>query len=411
MNGRRLFSVKVTRTLMVAATLGAAIIAVSGTVSAASSATSAKAKFCAGGYTDISYAGPMSGSEGNYGQEQHDGLALAVSTFNKAGGFKAGALKGCKVKILGPYDDGSNPSTGASIATQLATNSHLLAYFGNVDSGVSMVALPILAKAGIAMINSYSSAPLLTGSGFKNIFRVILNDNTQGSAIATLLVSSFKDKNLAVLWPDDTFGQGIDTAFMAAAKSLGANVLQNYSYPDGTTDFSTLVNSLKGSSVNGIALLGVYTGDAVAVKQLAAAGLAPSKSLVYIGNASDNTSDFVSIAGASAANGVYMTGLWNPGNANAAGKAFTTAFKKTYHSSPAEDAATIYDAFKVFQYGVEHGGTSRAALIKALHAINGAHPYVGITGSIGFDATGQAANLKPSLLQVVNGTIVAAKTP
>jgi ABC-type branched-subunit amino acid transport system substrate-binding protein len=82
-----------------------------------------------------------------------------------------------------------------------------------------------------------------------------------------------------------------------------------------------------------------------------------------------------------------------------------------YHSQPAEDAATAYDAFQVFVHGVEAGGTNRAGLIKKLHAITPAKPYVGITGSIGFDKTGQAQNLKPSLLQVVNGSIVAAKTP
>ena len=408
MNRLNRLSTRTARFFAVGAMVSAAVLTATSTVSSAS-ASSDKAKFCQGGYTDISYAGPMSGAEANYGQEQNNGLKLAVSIFNKAGGFRAGSLKGCKVKILGPYDDGSNPSTGASIATRLSTNSHLLAYFGNVDSGVSTVALPILARAGIPMINSYSSSPLLTSSGYKNIFRVILNDNTQGSAIANLLVKTFKAKKVAALWPNDTFGQGIDTAFMKTAKSLGVTVVQNYSYPDGATDFSTLVNSLKGSGVQGIALLGVYTADAIAVKQLVAGGLKPSSSLVYVGNASDNTAAFVTIAGASAAEGVYLTGIWNPGSANKAGVAFTKSFKKAYKSSPAEDAATAYDAFKVFQFAVQHGGTNRFALLKALRKITPAHPYVGITGRIGFDSTGQAVNMKPSLLKVVNGVIKAAK--
>src|ERR1700722_9295737 len=79
----------------------------------------ANSTFCQGGVTDVSYAGPMSGAEATYGQEQYDGLSLAVSLFNSAGGFTAGPLKGCKVKVLGPYDDESEPSTGATIATRL----------------------------------------------------------------------------------------------------------------------------------------------------------------------------------------------------------------------------------------------------------------------------------------------------
>src|SRR6202167_3686021 len=153
--------------------------------------SAANSTFCQGGGTDVSYAGPMSGAEATYGQEQYDGLSLAVSLFNSAGGFTAGPLKGCQVKVLGPYDDESQPSTRATIATRLSTNSHLLMYFGDVDSGVTLAALPILSRAGIPVINSYSSSPELTSLGYKDFFRVILNDNSQGSAIADLLKNTF----------------------------------------------------------------------------------------------------------------------------------------------------------------------------------------------------------------------------
>src|SRR6204780_1335436 len=354
--------------------------------SGGSAGSAANSTFCQGGVTDVSYAGPMSGAEATYGQEQFDGLSLAVSLFNSAGGFTAGPLKGCKVKVLGPYDDESQPSTGATIATRLSTNSHLLMYFGDVDSGVTLAALPILSRAGIPVINSYSSSPELTSLGYKDFFRVILNDNSQGSAIADLLKNTFHTTSYAAVWPDDVFGQGISASFLKEAKTLGATVPVNYSYPANQTDFSVLASKIRDAHVGAVALLGVYSADGLVVKQVASGGTPPSKSTVFLANASDNASQFVSLAGP-AANGAAITGLWNPTNATSAGKAFATQFESVYHSAPAEDAATAYDGFNVFASAVENGGGSRADLIAALAKITPSSPYQGPTAALGVEPT------------------------
>jgi branched-chain amino acid transport system substrate-binding protein len=369
-----------------------------------------KGTFCQGGFTNVSYAGPMGGAEATYGQQQYDGLKLAVSALNAKGGFSAGPLKGCKVKILGPFDDTSQPSTGASIATRLATNSHLLMYFGNVDSGVTLAALPIISRAGIPMINSYSSSPQLTSLGYKNFFRVILNDNSQGSAIADLLKNTFHKTKYAAVWPDDVFGQGISASFLKEAKSVGATVPVNYSYPANQTDFSVLASKIRSAHVDAVALLGVYSADGLIVKQVASGGVAPSAATVFLANASDNASQFVSLGG-NATNAVYITGLWNPANATADGQAFAAKFQSVYHTAPAEDAATAYDGFNVFAAAVEHGGGNRADLITALQKFKPSSPYQGLTGAIGFQSTGQRAVEVPVLLQVAKGQIVAAPKP
>jgi branched-chain amino acid transport system substrate-binding protein len=396
-----------------ASTLAAlALSAVGSGVSGASGTSKDKATFCVGGYTDVSYAGPMSGSTADYGKEQSLGLKLAISTFNKAGGFDAGPLKGCKVKLLGPYDDKETPSTGASIASRLVTTSHLLLYFGNVDSGVTLAALHVLARTGIPMINSYSTAPTITDEHYTNIFRTISTSNGFGTALAEVLVNDFHKKNLASLWVDNIFGKGLSHAFNKEAVKLGAKIVVTYSYPETSTDFSVMVSKVKAAHPTGVALLGLYTSDALEVKQLVAAGIKPSKSVKFVGNPSDNNSTFVSIGGgASVMDDTYLIGIWNPKVANKAGKTFTKKFEDTFHSSPAEDAATAYDAFRVFVQAVEHGGGNRSALITQLHKITPKHPYKGITGKLGFKKNGQAAFYPPILLEVVNGAIQAVPTP
>jgi len=386
--------------------------AVGAGVSGASPSSQDKATFCVGGFTDVAYAGPMSGSTADYGKEQSLGLKLAISTFNKAGGFKSGPLKGCKVKLLGPYDDKETPSTGASIASKLVTTPHLLVYFGNVDSGVTLAALHVLARAKIPMINSYSTAPTITNEGYSNIFRTISTSNGFGTALAEVLVKDFHKKKLAALWVDNIFGKGLSRAFDKEAVSLGAKIVVTYSYPETSTDFSIMVSKVKAAHPTGIALLGLYTSDALEVKQLVAAGIKPSKSVEFVGNPSDNNSTFVKIGGGpSVMDGVYLIGIWNPKVANKVGKTFTKRFEKTYHSAPAEDAATAYDAFNVFVRAVEHGGGNRTTLIAQLHKITPKHPYKGITGKLGFKKNGQAAFYPPIVLEVKNGAIQAVPTP
>ena len=395
-----------------AVALALSMSAVVSGVSAASPRSKDKATFCVGGRTEVAYAGPMSGSTADYGKQQTSGLKLAIATFNKAGGFKSGPLKGCKVKLLGPYDDKETPSTGASIASKLVTTPHLLIYFGNVDSGVTLAALHVLAKSGIPMINSYSTAPTITNEGYKNIFRTISTANGFGTALATVFVKNLHKKNLAALWVDNIFGKGLSHAFDQTATKLGAKIVVTYSYPETSTDFSVMVSKVKAAHPTGVALLGLYTSDALEVKQLVAAGIKPSKKVPFIGNPSDNNSTFVSIGGgASVMDGTYLIGIWNPKVANKQGKTFTKRFVKTFHFPPAEDAATAYDSFMLFVQAEEHGGGNRSALIKQLHKITPSHPYKGITGKLGFKPNGQVAFYPPIVLEVKNGTIQAVPTP
>lgn len=347
----------------------------------------------------------MSGPEASYGQEQANAVQLAAKQINAAGGITGGALKGCTVNVTGPFDDKADAATGAQIATQVASDGSVLGWFGDIDSSVTSATLPILARADIPVLTAASSNPKLSTLGATNFFRLVTNDNYEGGVIADQLVTTFHRTKIAVAWVNSTYGQGVAQAFRDEVAKAGGQVVVDYGYPAGSTDYSVFVTKAKQAGADGIALLGTYTEDSLKIKQLASAGLKPSSSLSIMGNSSDNTPAFLKAAG-SDAEGVYLDGFWDPSATGPVGQKFIADFKAAYNVDPSQNAACAFDAVEVWAYAVANGGSNRTDLVTALH---GVHSYTGVTGLVDFTSTGERQNVQVAILQVSGGNIVPVK--
>jgi branched-chain amino acid transport system substrate-binding protein len=374
----------------------------SAAAASAPAASADKATYCANGQINVAVVGPMTGGEASYGQEQVNAVQLAVKEINDAGGITAGALQGCKINVMGPYDDKADPATGAQVATQVASDPSVLAWFGDIDSSVTSATLPILARANIPVLTASSSNPKLSTLGDANFFRLVTNDNYEGGVIADQLVTKFHRQKIAVAWVNTSYGQGVAQAFKDEVAKAGGQVVVDYGYPANSTDYSVFVTKAKQAGADGIALLGTYTEDALKVKQLAAAGLTPSASLTIMGNSSDNTPAFLQTAG-SVADNVFLDGFWVPSATGPTGQKFIADYKAAYNLDPSQNAACAFDAVSVWANAVANGGTNRDALVQALHDT---HSFTGVTGLIDFTATGERQNVQVAILQVQGGQIV-----
>lgn len=368
----------------------------------AASASADKATYCANGQINVAVVGPLTGGEASYGQEQVNAVKLAVKEINDAGGITAGALQGCTVNITGPYDDKADPATGAQVATQVASDASVLAWFGDIDSSVTASTLPILARASIPLLTAASSNPKLSTLGDANFFRLVTNDNYEGGVIADQLVTKFHRTKIAVAWVNTSYGQGVAQAFKDEVTKAGGTVVVDYGYPANATDYSVFVTKAKAAGADGIALLGTYTEDALKIKQLAAAGLTPSTTLSIMGNSSDNTPAFLQVAG-SAAENIILDGFWVPSATGPTGQKFIADYKAAYNLDPSQNAACAFDAVQVWANAVANGGTNRAALIQALQ---NTHSFTGVTGVIDFASNGERQNVQVAILQVQGGKIV-----
>ena len=90
----------------------------------------------------VAVAGPMTGDNGIYGQDQLSGVQFAAKEINDAGGVPEGPLKGKKIKVV-KFDDVADPNQGASVAQKICDDTSILAVFGHSNSSVTLAAEPI----------------------------------------------------------------------------------------------------------------------------------------------------------------------------------------------------------------------------------------------------------------------------
>ena len=171
-------------------------------------------------------------------------------------------------------------------------------------------------------------------SGHRNYARVAVPDNYQGAADA-LFAQSKGWKKIYVLNDGETYGAGIASNFVNAAKSLGITILGNDKWDKAAPNYQALYQKIQGTSPDAVFLGGIISSNGRQLIKDKVAVLGDNNKVALMGPDGFNTTDTITGAGA-AAEGMYVTiGGSSPNDLkNAAGKAFVTAFKKPTRSRP-----------------------------------------------------------------------------
>ena len=153
----------------------------------------------------IGHAGPLTGSIAHQGKDDENGVALALDQANAKhlviGGRPA-------VFRMLSEDDQGDPKIGTTVAQKLV-DAHVAAVIGHLNSGVTIPASEIYAKAGIPVITGSATNPMLTERGMKNVFRTIGRDDQQGPAIAAYIANELKARTVALVDDKTAYGEGL----------------------------------------------------------------------------------------------------------------------------------------------------------------------------------------------------------
>jgi len=336
-------------------------------------------------------AGPMTGDNAAEGTQTEMAVSVAVDEINGSGGVNGKEFE----YIVG--DDIGNPNQAVIVAQKFSTNKNILFVIGHNDSGCSISALPVWAKAGIPLISPSNSNPTLTTLGYKNYFRVILNDNIKFLPLVKLAVIELGFKNLAIIWENTDYGKGMRDIALKAIPELGAKLLGDESYVNAVDrDYSSQITKFKGAGVDCVLFLGEYTAGALFLMQsvnlgfnaqvIAAAGCANTK--------------LIEIAG-EAAEGLYTNSSFDPNTQDPKPIKFINTYEAIYNIKPGEWGAHGYDIVYMVKKAIEMGGTTREKLIEVLHSDD--FEYDGVTGLTKFDQYGDVPGKYTVFLKVENG--------
>jgi len=144
---------------------------------------------------------PLTGDGAKYGIGAKEGIDLAITEINNAGG-----VLGKQLTVM--YEDSKlNPSDGVSAITKMIDAQKLNIIIGDIGSSVTLAMAPIATKKNAILLSPASSNPKITGIG---IFRVWPSDTVEGKVMAEFIKNKMKldqiairppNLNLCIYWP------------------------------------------------------------------------------------------------------------------------------------------------------------------------------------------------------------------
>src|SRR5713226_2505555 len=164
--------------------------------------------------TRVAVALPLTGDIAALGQGLNRACALALEEANAQGKFQ-----GFKVEIVS-FDDRSDPREAVSVANRIVSDPSVVAVIGHFNSGCSIPASQVYARAHLPMISPAASNPKLTLQQLdpswrypKSVFRVNTTDDIQGAFAGEYAIKTLKLRRACIIHDKTAYGQGVAEEF------------------------------------------------------------------------------------------------------------------------------------------------------------------------------------------------------
>jgi len=308
--------------------------------------------------TTIGAVMSLTGSLGTLGQAISKGAQLGVADLNAAGG-----ANGCQL-ALALQDDQTTPSVGVDAAKKLADVQKVPAIIGALSSGVSAAILTaVTAPSHVVQISPASTSPMFTemaesGKTGGYWFRTVPSDALQGVAMAQVALDA-GDKNVAVMYLNNAYGQGLDKEFSNAFTKLGGKVASNVVYNPSQPSYRSEVNKALAAKPDSLFLIG-YPGDGTTIAREWISSGGPQKFLFPDGLYSQQFVDDVGTKYMKSVHGTSPGSTKTPSLQN-----FQASWKAKYGELPQQAYITnAYDAAVLVGLAIDESHKADATSIR-----------------------------------------------
>jgi branched-chain amino acid transport system substrate-binding protein len=331
---------------------------------------------------------PLSGSMAEYGANGRNGLILAQEQLAKQRGMP-------QLQLL--YQDTRNaPQDTLSAVRRLIDVDGTRFIIGGLTSSGVLAAESYPKRRGVLFFSPAASAPGIPDG--KLIFRNWPPDDAIARKFGDEMYKRGA-RRIAIASVSNDYGATNANGFTASFVARGGAVPFKRTFPQGTTDFKTLVAELSTQSGVDHVYVVAYPDEYRAFfQELAKSTLKPSVVLV-----SDTfySPKFIAEVG-SITEGVVCAVAAKPGNDYAPRKRFIDAYTARFHKAPGLVSDTAYDALNLVAAGIAKGGGTPAGVAKYLHSLKN---YPGAAGPTTFTADGDVKG-DLALYQVKGGSFV-----
>jgi branched-chain amino acid transport system substrate-binding protein len=333
----------------------------------------------------------LTGGIAHQGKDDENGVALAIAQANA----KQLVIGGRPATFrMMSEDDQGDPKLGTLVA-QKFVDAKVAAVIGHLNSGVTIPASEIYARAGIPVISGSATNPSLTERGLKGVFRTVGRDDQQGPAIAAYIAGELKAKRVALVDDKTSYGEGLATEVERALKAAGVVVVGRERTTDKETDFKAILTRIKQKNPDAVFHGGMDATGGIMLKQARELGL---KAAFTFGDGAC-TDEMSGLAGP-AGEGLACSQAGLP--AAAASREFLDAFVAKYGPTKLY-APFYYDATNVVIEAMRKAdSTDPAKFTPEIYRIS----HQGATGRIEFDAKGDRKNAEMTIFRMRNKEIV-----
>jgi branched-chain amino acid transport system substrate-binding protein len=305
-----------------------------------------------------------------------NGAKLRAKEINDAGG-----VLGAKLDLV-IYDTKSDPTTIASVASQLANQDKVVAGLGFTDSDSALALGPIFQKAGIPFVTPGATSPKLPEQIGDTFFLACFGDNVQAAAGAEFMLGKLNVKDAYLVRDNSTEYTTLLAKYWEEAFTRGGGkVVGRDDYKGGDKSLSAQITKIKALPKKPQALYIAANPDDIGlvVKQMRQSGVREP----IIGGDGYDTPLLLQVGG-KGANGVYYsTHAYVAPDSTPAILAFSKAYKAMTGTEPENAFAALgYDTVGLIADAIGHAGSAEPAKIR--EALAATHGFKGVTGTISY---------------------------
>ena len=305
----------------------------------------------------------MSGQSAKSGEAIVRGLSLAIDEINAKGG-----IRGQKLELV-VRDDESNPAKGVVAARELVQREKVAAFFGGLDTPVSMAIVPFANQAKVPFMGVWAAGTPITRNGAPEnyVFRVSAVDDLVDVALVDYAMKKYGAKKPGMMLINNPWGESNEKGLKAAlgAKTLPFAGVEKFETND--IDVVPQLTRLKEAGTDVLFLVANVAPSAQVVKSLDRMGW----NVPIVSHWGPSGGRFSELAGASAPKVHFIQTFSFSGNAGPKAAAVLAALKAKYPEikslgdvTPAVGIANAYDAMHLTAMAIALAGSTEGPKVR-----------------------------------------------
>ncbi|MDE1181900.1 ABC transporter substrate-binding protein [Paraburkholderia sp.] len=315
---------------------------------------------------------PLTGSSASIGEDQRRGIELAVAQINAKGGVMGQKLN-AEIE-----DSGGTANTALDAARKLVSVGKVPVVLGEFSSGITIPMAQYVVKQGDVHVNIGSSSPAVRNVGSGSYSVIGLDDLSARFAAQDMF--NLKMRKVAIIVPNNSYGQGIAAEFSKQFVALGGTVVSQVLYTEGQSTYRRELQQMSRAAPDGF-VYSAYGQEAATINREAyELGLNKTPWYgIYLTMCTSDTPPQI----AQGQLGIEVASVGSNG------KFYEDAYQKAY-KQPVKSSfgSYAYDAVMLSAAAIDKAQSADPQKVRSAMSQVG-KSYDGATGVIAFDADGQ----------------------